>query len=152
MKRFEFSLNKLMGYKKQVLDREKNNLAHLRMQQQQMQEEKMQLEAKLKRSADEYRELSGKGITVMQITMFKGYHQSLRMQIKELENSIEEMEKKVQRQLGVVIDATKEVSSLEKLEEKQLEEYKAAEGKENELFIEEFVSGGTVRRAIAARK
>ena len=57
MKRFEFSLNKLMGYKKQVLDREKNNLAHLRMQQQPMQEEKDQLEAKLKLSADEFREL-----------------------------------------------------------------------------------------------
>lgn len=132
-----------MGYKKQVLDREKNNLAHLRMQQQQMQEEKMQLEAKLKRSADECRELSGKGITVMQITMFKGYHQSLRMQIKELENSIEEMEKKVQRQLGVVIDATKEVSSLEKLEEKQLEEYKFKVQKAEEQFISEYVMNST---------
>ena len=132
-----------MGYKKQVLDREKNNLAHLRMQQQQMQEEKMQLEAKLKRSADEYRELSGNGITVMQITMFKGYHQSLRMQIKELENSIEEMEKKVQRQLGVVIDATKEVSSLEKLEEKQLEEYKFKVQKAEEQFISEYVMNST---------
>lgn len=145
MKRFEFSLNKLMGYKKQVLDREKNNLAHLRMQQQQMQEEKDQLEAKLKHSADEYRELSGKGITVMQITMFKSYHQSLRMQIKELENSIEEMEKKVQKQLGVVIDATKEVSSLEKLEEKQLEEYKFKVQKAEEQFISEYVMNSTYR-------
>lgn len=145
MKRFEFSLNKLMGYKKQVLDREKNNLAHLRMQQQQMQEEKMQLEAKLRHSADEFRELSGKGITVMQITMFKSYHQSLRMQIKELENSIEEMEKKVQRQLGVVIDATKEVSSLEKLEEKQLEEYKFKVQKAEEQFISEYVMNSTYR-------
>lgn len=134
-----------MGYKKQVLDREKNNLAHLRMQQQQMQEEKMQLEAKLKRSADEYHELSGKGITVMQITMFKSYHQSLRMQIKELENSIEEMEKKVQRQLGVVIDVTKEVSSLEKLEEKQLEEYKFKVQKAEEQFISEYVMNSTYR-------
>ena len=145
MKRFEFSLNKLMGYKKQVLDREKNNLAHLRMQQQQMQEEKMQLEVKLRRSADEFRELSGKGITVMQITMFKSYHQSLRMQIKELENSIEEMEKKVQRQLSVVIDATKEVSSLEKLEEKQLEEYKFKVQKAEEQFISEYVMNSTYR-------
>lgn len=145
MKRFEFSLNKLMGYKKQVLDREKNNLAHLRVQQQKMQEEKQELEAKLKRSADEFRDLSGKGITVMQITMFKGYHQSLRMQIKELENSIEEMEKKVQKQLGVVVDATKEVSSLEKLEEKQLEEYKFKVAKAEEQFIAEYVMNSAYR-------
>lgn len=145
MKRFEFSLNKLMGYKKQVLDREKNNLAHLRVQQQKMQEEKQELEAKLKRSADEFRDLSGKGITVMQITMFKGYHQSLRMQIKELENSIEEMEKKVQKQLGVVVDATKEVSSLEKLEEKQFEDYKFKVAKAEEQFIAEYVMNSTYR-------
>ena len=75
--------------------------------------------------------------------MFKGYHQSLRMQIKELENSIEEMEKKVQRQLGVVIDATKEVSSLEKLEEKQLEEYKFKVQKAEEQFISEYVMNST---------
>lgn len=134
-----------MGYKKQVLDREKNSLAHLRMQQQQMQEEKEKLEAKLRHSADEFRELSGKGITVMQITMFKSYHQSLRMQIKELENSIEEMEKKVQKQLGVVIDATKEVSSLEKLEEKQLEEYKFKVQKAEEQFISEYVMNSTYK-------
>lgn len=145
MKKFEFSLNKLMGYKKQVLDREKNSLAHLRMQQQQMQEEKEQLEARLKKSADEFRELSSKGITVMQITMFKGYHQSLRMQIADLRLAIEEMEKKVQKQLGVVIDATKEVSSLEKLEEKQLEEYKAKVAKAEEQFISEYVMNSTYK-------
>lgn len=145
MKRFEFSLNKLMGYKKQVLDREKNSLAHLRMQQQQMQDEKEQLEAKLKKSADEFRELSSKGISVMQITMFKGYHQSLRMQIADLRLAIEEMEKKVQKQLGVVIDATKEVSSLEKLEEKQLEEYKAKVAKAEEQFISEYVMNSTYK-------
>ncbi|MCD7730504.1 MAG: flagellar export protein FliJ [Oscillospiraceae bacterium] len=145
MKRFEFSLNKLMDYKQQILDREKNDLAHLRIQQQQMMDEKDQLEKTLKRSADEFRELSGKGITVMQITMFKGYHQSLRMQIKELEESIEKMEVKVQKQLGVVVEATKEVSSLEKLEEKQLEDYNFKVAKAEEQFISEYVMNSTYR-------
>ena len=117
MKRFEFSLKKLMGYKKQVLDREKNDLAHLRRQQQQMLDEKSELEARLTSSNNEFCQKSGVGMTVLQITMFKSYHQSLSQQIKELEASIEKMEEKVQKQLGVVIEATKEVSSLEKLEE-----------------------------------
>ena len=37
------------------------------------------------------------------------------------------------------------MKTLEKLEEKQLEEYNHAAAKENEQFIEEFVSGQTVR-------
>ena len=78
MKRFEFSLNKLKGYKEQVLEREKNDLAHLRRQQQQYQDEKAELENRLRSSNSEFRERSAAGMTVMQITAFKGYHQSLR--------------------------------------------------------------------------
>lgn len=145
MKRFEFSLNKLMGYKKQVLDREKNDLAHLRRQQQQMLDEKSELEARLSSSNNEFCQKSGVGMTVLQITMFKSYHQSLSQQIKELEASIEKMEEKVQKQLGVVIEATKEVSSLEKLEEKQLEEYNFMVAKQEEQFISEYVMNSTYK-------
>ena len=53
------------------------------------------------------------------------------------------MEVKVQKQLKVVVAATQEVSSLEKLEEKQIEEYRYQEQKETEQFIEEFVSGSS---------
>ena len=145
MKRFEFSLNKRMGYKKQVLDREKNDLAHLRRQQQQMLDEKSELEARLTSSNNEFCQKSGVGMTVLQITMFKSYHQSLSQQIKELEASIEKMEEKVQKQLGVVIEATKEVSSLEKLEEKQLEEYNFMVAKQEEQFISEYVMNSTYK-------
>lgn len=145
MKRFEFSLNKLMGYKKQVLDREKNNLAHLRRQQQQYIDEKNALEEKLRRSNREFIEKSAAGMTIMQVTTFKGYHSSLHSQIKELEASIEKMEERVQRQLGVVVEATKEVSSLEKLEDKQLEEYNFQAAKAEERFIEEYVNNASYR-------
>lgn len=145
MKRFEFSLNKLMGYKQQVLDREKNDLAHLRRQQQQYIDEKAALEEKLRNSNSEFCLRSAQGMTVMQVSVFKGYHQSLSNQIKELEASIANMETKVQKQLSVVIEATKEVSSLEKLEDKQLEEYNFKAAKAEEQFINEYVTNSTYR-------
>ena len=145
LKRFQFSLDKLMGYKKQVLDREKNDLAHLRGQQQAMMDEKTQLEMALRRSNEEFCEKSSQGITVLQITVFKGYHKSLSSQIKDLEGSIEKMEIKVQKQLNVVVEATKEVSSIEKLEEKQLEEYNFKVLKEEEKFISEYVMNSTYK-------
>ncbi|MGN0586427.1 MAG: flagellar export protein FliJ [Oscillospiraceae bacterium] len=145
MKRFEFSLNKLKGYKEQVLEVEKNSLAQLRSRQQQMMDEQNELREKLKRSNEEFCEKSGKGMTVLQITMFKGYHQSLSQQIEELEKSIEQMEVKVRKQLNVVVAATQEVSSLEKLEEKQLEEYKFMAAKEEERFISEYVMNSTYK-------
>ena len=77
---------------------------------------------------------------------------TLQQEIHECEQRAILKQQEIDKQLSVVVDATKDVRTLEKLEEKQLEEYKAAEGKENELFIEEFVSGGAVRSAIAAQK
>lgn len=145
MKRFEFSLNKLKGYKQQVLDREKNDLAHLRRQQQQYIDDKNALEEKLRRSNEEFCVKSAQGMSILQVTTFKGYHHSLSEQIKELEASIEKMEVKVQKQLGVVIEATKEVSSLDKLEEKQLEEYNFKVAKADEQFIAEYVQNSTYK-------
>lgn len=145
MKRFEFSLNKLMGFKKQVLDKEKNDLAQLRRQQQQLFDEKAELEAKLKRSGEEFNEKAGQGMTALQVSCFKGYHQSLIQQIKDMEAAIEQMNTKVQKQLNNVIEATKEVSTLEKLEEKQLEDYKFRAAKEEEQFISEYVMNSTYK-------
>lgn len=51
---------------------------------------------------------------------------------------IEEKNKQIEKKLQDVIEATQEVKKMEKLEEHQLEEYKQAELKENENFIEEF--------------
>ena len=143
MKRFEFSLNKLKGYKQQVLDREKNDLAHLRRQQHI--DEKNALEEKLRKSNEEFCVKSAQGMSILQVTTFKGYHHSLSQQIKELEASIEKMEVRVQKQLGVVIEATKEVSSLDKLEEKQLEEYNFKVAKADEQFIAEYVQNSTYK-------
>ncbi|MBQ8825743.1 MAG: flagellar export protein FliJ [Oscillospiraceae bacterium] len=145
MKRFKFSLDKLKGYKEQILDKEKNDLAQLRSQQQALVEEKRQVEETLRLSNEEFIKKSGSGMNVIQITMFKSYHQSLSQQIKELEESIEKMENRVQRQLKVVIEATKEVSSLEKLEEKQLEAYNFQVAKAEEQFISEYVINSTYK-------
>ena len=145
MKRFKFSLDKLKGYKEQVLDKEKNDLAQLRNQQQALVDEKHKTEETLRLSNEEFIKKSNSGMSVMQITMFKSYHQSLSQQIKELEASIEKMEVKVQRQLNVVVEATKEVSSLERLEEKQLEAYNFQVANAEEQFISEYVINSTYK-------
>ena len=46
----------------------------------------------------------------------------------------------VKRQVQVVVQATQEVSKLDKLQDKQLEEYRKMVMKAEELEIEEFVS------------
>ena len=56
-------------------------------------------------------------------------------------------QREIETQLNNVVSATQEVSKLENLEEHQLEDYKMAVQKEEELFIDEFVTNSDWRKA-----
>ena len=83
---------------------------------------------------------ANKGMSSQHIVLAKSYLNSLSEQIRSLDRLIDILEVQIEKQLGVVVEATKEVSSLEKLEEKQLEEYKKDLQKAEETFISEYVS------------
>ncbi len=146
MKRFNFTLGKLLDYKDQVLSKEKNDLARLRGARQEVISEKERLEDTLKSSGEEFSLKAAKGMSVNDITMFKNFHSALMRQIKDADKRIAELDKQIANQMGVVVEANKEVSSLEKLKDKQLEEYRFNVNKSEEQFIEEYVTVSSFRR------
>ena len=143
MKRFQFTLDKLMGYKDQVLSKEKNDLAQLRSDRLKVISEKEEMEQKLRESGEEFAEKAALGMSIMEITMFKGFHNALIDQIRLKEKQISEFDDRIAKQLNVVVEASKDVNSLEKLRDKQLEEYRFRVNKSEEQFIEEYVSNKT---------
>lgn len=147
MKRFEFSLNKLLSYKQQVLKREKNDLANLRRHQQILIEEKQALKEKLIMKNTELCQRINGGISCQLIALHKNYMTSLNEQTQGLTLKIHQVGLNIEKQLGIVVEVTKEINSLEKLEGKQLSEYSKAEQKVNELFIEEFVQYTSSQKA-----
>ncbi len=149
MKKFKFTLDKLLDYKGQVLNKEKNDLAALNVQRAEALEYKAMLEAALREAQNDFNRKASKGVTPMEMNIFTNYHKSLRMGIEDAQKSIENIEKAVEKQLGVVVEASKEVTSLEKLEEKQLEDYNFKAAKAEESFIEEYVNGSAVRTSLA---
>ena len=140
IKRFQFTLDKLKGYKEQVLSKEKGDLAALRAQQAKYAAEQAKVQAELDEANEEFLRKSGSGMTIMEMTLFKEYLNSLSNQIRELERKIQLEEEKIRFQTKVVVEANKDVSSLEKLEDKQREEYNFKVAKAEEQFIEEYVS------------
>ena len=147
MKKFQFTLQKLMDFRQQELDRQKNTLSVLQAELQRIYEEKDELSRKVEEFSAELEEVCRSGAQAYEISVRKRYIVSLQQEIHAREISAAQKQEEVNRQLGVVVEATKDVRTLEKLEEKQLEDYKAAAVKENEQFIEEFVSGQSIRKA-----
>ncbi|MBP1548135.1 MAG: flagellar export protein FliJ [Oscillospiraceae bacterium] len=148
MKKFHFTLDTLLNYKDQVLEREKNSLASLNAQKIEAMNLKEALELEMKEAQYDFNYRAQKGISAMEMFIFKEHHNTLRLRIEDAKRSIESLETAVERQLGVVTEASKEVKSLEKLEEKQLEDYNFKAAKADEQFIEEYVNGASVRAAM----
>ena len=147
MKKFQFTLQKLMDFRQHELDLQKNTLSVLQAELQRIYEEKDELSRKVEEFSAELEEVCRSGAQAYEISVRKRYIVSLQQEIHARELSAAQKQEEINRQLGVVVEATKDVRTLEKLEEKQLEDYKAAAVKENEQFIEEFVSGQSIRKA-----
>ena len=147
MKAFHFTLEKLMDFREQELDRQKNTLAALRAELLQINEDAEELRRKVVQLSAELEEVCRNGALANDVALRKRYIVTLQQEIHLKEFQAVQKQEEIDKQLGVVVEATKDVKTLEKLEEKQLEEYNKAVGKENEQFIEEFVSGQSIRNS-----
>lgn len=145
MKKFQFTLQKLMDFRQQELDRQKNTLSALQAELQRIYQEKEELIRRVEESSQDLEIICRQGAQVFEVSVRKRYIVSLQQEIHAHDASAAMKQQEINKQLGVVVEATKDVRTLEKLEEKQLEDYRAAANKENEQFIEEFVSGQSIR-------
>jgi flagellar FliJ protein len=72
--------------------------------------------------------------------LYKFHSENTRLQLNNLYEELERAEARVEAQIKVVVSASQEVSGLDKLEEKQLEEYRYLEAKEMQEEILERVA------------
>ncbi|MBQ7782459.1 MAG: flagellar export protein FliJ [Oscillospiraceae bacterium] len=149
MKKFKFTLDKLLDYKDQILEKEKNSLASLHADKNEALRLRDELAREMKEAQDDFNYRATKGISAMDMFIFKEHHNTLRLRIEDTDKSIKNIELAIERQTGVVAEASKDVKSLEKLEEKQLEAYNFKAAKAEEAFIEEYVNGAAVRASMA---
>lgn len=139
MKKFKFSLDKLKSFKEQIKKREENTLAALRAEQLEKLHEKEELLKELDRRNAEFVRKSAVGMTAMEMVTEKGFISYILDSIKAKDKEISVLSARINKQLMVVTEASREVQTLEKLEEKQFDEYKFKERKADEAFIEEYV-------------
>jgi flagellar FliJ protein len=140
MKRFAFSLQRLLDYRGQVLEAERATLAEMNAVMRRFVQELADLKAEWARRTVELTELAQRGTVSHELQRHSNYLRVLDEEIFNKQVQIEMQQKVIDRQEERVRETKMEIQTIEKLKENKLEEYNYLDRKEQELFIEEFVS------------
>ena len=117
MKKFSFSLQKVLEIKEQVLENLKIKLSNLNHELKAIEEKIKNLNAKYQSVENEFVEKSSIAISVGEMTYYKMYISSILKQIEKHEEEKEAVIKKIEAKRYEILSMNKEISSLEKLRE-----------------------------------
>lgn len=137
---FSFSLQRLLNYKEQLFDIERTILTDMNAELAKMNSELSEL---YREHREKSRELNNKlavGVTPYEMAAHKNYLRVIEDAIVEKQKQIAMQQQAINKQMDKVREAKMEITTMEKLREKKLEEYNYKDTKEQELFIDEFVS------------
>ena len=149
MKKFTFSLQKVLEIKEQFLETMKLAHATFNHQCRNIEMHIKSLEEKFKTIDNEYVEKTYKSISAGEMSYYKMLCQGVLTQIENKEKEKEILLKKIAAKRQEIISMNTEISSLEKLKEKELEKHNKELLKKEEIFIEEFVSNKAMKKEYA---
>lgn len=140
MKAFHFSLDRVREFKSQILDKEKKTLGVLLKNRDDILLKIAEIE---QRRLALYREAENKqieGISAIELNSYNYLLENARTQLEMLNIQLNKAEEELEAQRQVVLAIYQEKTGMDKLEERQLEEYRLLEAKENENDIMQVIS------------
>lgn len=149
MKQFEFSLEQIRDYKKQVLDRENKTLSSLKARRNEICEKIISLGKYRDEKIAQMQQRQVKGVSLGEISSMSFLIENTRKQIKALQAELCRAEEMVEAQRGVVLSVYQEKTGMDKLEEKQMEEHRLFEAKAAEGEVMQAVANRMARKSTA---
>lgn len=147
MKKFEFSLGHVLDYRERLLDEEKGTLQRIKAERDEIADNIRRLEKGFAEASLKMVKAQTEGTTILEIQKINAQLENIRLQLDQQRKELQKAEVKVDHQMKVVIAANQEVSKLDKLQERQLEEYRHEVNKAEEDRVDEFVAQNLARSA-----
>lgn len=146
MKSFEFSLKKMQSYKKQMLQKEQNTLAQLNGIRAEIETGIERAHQGRKEKCLDFQAKQEHGVTFHDMTSHKFLLDNIARQLQSYQTELRDIQLRINAQTKIVLEAHNEVKSLEKLEDKQKEQYNKDVLREDELAISEIISTSMVAK------
>lgn len=137
MKKFSFPLERILSYKRSLYEEARNELARLRHERATLEQRKEDTRRQILTREAEFHEKAARGIPMDEVQSYNYYRESAEHLIEELDAAIAAKDVEIEKQLEIVIQLDQDVKGLEKLREKQWNEYMdEARREENERILE----------------
>lgn len=150
MKKFKFALDTVLSYKQQVLDALEAEHAAA-MAKVRAQEEVLDAVWQEYRTCNtEYRERKAEGLSITDAMIYESSLRSAELHIQRETAKLEKLQAEAEKKRQEMVDAKIDTSSLEKLKDKKLEQYRKDEQKSEELLVDEFISASRAAAAMSA--
>lgn len=146
MKKFAFSLERMLNFQSQNLEKEMGILGRMTAERDALEAQKQDMTEKAAGVQADIARREAEGTTIFILKACFSILESARNQLEEMEEELKLLQAGLERQRQIVTEASREVKKLEKLKEKQIEEYHRGEAKEQQETIAEHVAGNFVRR------
>lgn len=140
MKKFQFSLSTVLGYKQQVQEGLQNEHAQLLHRVREAEQRLEELEEAYHNCNRELREAEAKGTTVVEVLKYQSALRYWEQQIHDARAHLVQCRRAAEAKRAELVVARQETASLEKVRERKHEEYRHQVQKSEELFIEELVA------------
>lgn len=141
MKKFSFSLERILAFKRTLYEKERNELARLRAVRARMQQRRDDTENQMLAADAAFREKAAtEGVRIDDVNTMNYQRNSADILIKQLDIDIAEMDVLIEKQVEIVLELDRDIKGLEKLREKQWEEYIYETNQEEKERILELVS------------
>ncbi len=140
MKKFHYSLETVLDYKQQILDNLKEEYA-IRMRY--VNEKILEIENLRKKSSalrDEFDDVKHRGASIEKFLMYSSMIDNLDKQVEVEKQALAVLQARADQKKTELINANIDVNKFEKLKEKKKAEHHTLEQKQQESFIDEFVS------------
>lgn len=140
MKKFTFTLEKVLSVKNQLHEVKRNELMQLQLQLNNILDAIDDNQREFDKYNSDVNQIMQGGTNSSSIESYKNYFNFLNNREKQLKLEQQHAERMIADKQQEIIEIKTEISGLEKLKEKQLAEYNKALQKQQELEIEEFLN------------
>lgn len=149
MKKFSFSLQKVLEIKEQILENLKIELNSLNIKLINLNSAIENLKVQFADIEKEFLEKSSVSISVGEMFYYKMLMNNILKQLELNEEQKQMILIKIEEKRLEVVNMKMEISSLEKIKDKELDKYNKLVARNEELFIEEFVSNKSLSKKYA---